>query len=130
MFKLSDFRDDNGTLKFPLANEIDQVLYEELITMLEGNAATVYLEMNAAKSGIEAWRALNAGNDPKTYQQSEVDLQMKDNICKVRCKTFRELQMRMAELQNIYDQYCLCVSHQYDSKQMKHDILKVIPHNL
>ena len=93
--QIKEFRGkEDFTRLHPLAEEIDKILYEELITMLDGKAAQVYLEMNSSKSGIEAWRALNAGNDPKTYQQSEVYLQMKDNICKTRCKTSKSCSTR------------------------------------
>ena len=74
-------------LKHPDIDEFDEVLYEELVSMLDGNAFQIYIELNTKKSGLEAWRMLNACNDPKTFQQSEVYLERKDALVGDRCTT-------------------------------------------
>ena len=60
---------------YPKIKEVDRNIFEELIGMLTGNPALMYLELNGGKSGLEAWRGLHSSNDPKTFRQSDVVLQ-------------------------------------------------------
>ena len=97
----------------PLFYDIDKVIYEELINMLDGTAATIHLELNSTKSGLEAWRSLNASNDPRTYQQSEIFLAI---ICKACCKSAMEFQRAVAELEHCYAKYKVCTKRDYDTE--------------
>ena len=58
---LKELDNDGGMIHTGMLNtwgsllyDIDQVLFEELINMLDGPAATMRLELTASKSGFEA----------------------------------------------------------------------------
>ena len=56
--------------KIPNAAEIDTLLFNELMSMLNGGLAmTRYIAQNVIRSGLEIWRKLDKNNDPNTYNK-------------------------------------------------------------
>ena len=108
----------NGLIKdCPMIKEVDKILFEELIGMVSGNPAMMYLHLNSKRSGLEAWRGLYGSNDPNTYQQSELFLEIKDNCYLKRSKRANELQKSIAEFEKCCVQYFICTGKEYDNNQ-------------
>ena len=100
--------------KVPNANELDTLLFNELMSMLKGELASArYIAQNVKRSGVEIWRKLNRNNDPRTYATTDGYRRMIEQLASTRCKDEKELRDRFDKLEAAFNQYLIVSNKEY-----------------
>ena len=77
--------------QIPNIQEIDTILFNELMNMLNGDLAmSRYISQNVKRSGLEIWRKLNKNNDPSTYGSKEMLKRQIEQLAAIRSKDIRD----------------------------------------
>ena len=94
--------------KIQNAEEIDTMLFNELMNMLNGDLAiTRYIAQNVKRSGLEIWRKLHRNNDPNTYNTRDSYRRMIEQLASTRTKNTKELSEKFDKLEAAFDQYVI-----------------------
>ena len=78
--------------KVPNATDIDNILFNELMNIINGDLAiTHYIAQSVKRSGLEIWRKLNRQNGPNTHGTKETLKRQIERLASNRTKDTKEL---------------------------------------
>ena len=110
------------------AEEVDTMLFNELMNMLSGDTAIMrYIAQNVKKSGLEIWRKLHPNNDPNTYNTKDSYRRMIEQLSANRTKNTKELSEKFDKLEAAFDQYELLTGTEYNQEDKLHRLINILP---
>lgn len=115
----------------PEVQQLDKLLWNELMGMIQGKAATsTYITNNVRESGLEIWRFMHINNEPHAFTSTEHYYKTRDQLCATRCNNIADLKNRLELLDNAYYNYALASGREFDGESRKHDYLRILPHGV